>query len=124
MYFVDKEHKDTPQTCGGDAVAKPIVGGDEDSCAAACDSHGIGCVGFSFYATEKKLCFLFSKFETAFYYTGCGKAFLQTEERAAPYSVKCQAKFSAFEGTTLKPDGSGKCKQCLKKLTKADRCFK
>jgi len=28
MYFVDKEHKDTPQTCGGDAVAKPIVGGD------------------------------------------------------------------------------------------------
>jgi len=36
----------------------------------------------------------------------------------------CYAKLSRFEGTTLKPDGSGKCKQCLKKFTKADRCWK
>merc|ERR1719327_1110834 len=34
----------------------------------------------------------------------------------------CYAKFSRFTGTTLKPDPSGKCKQCLKKATKADRC--
>jgi hypothetical protein len=134
MYFVDEAEKDTPQTCGGDAVAKPIVGGDEDGCAAACDDNGQSCVGYSFYDTKGKagdattLCFLFSKFETAFYYTGCGDAstgkasFMQLQ--AAPYTVKCQAKFSKFEGTTLKPDASGKCKQCLKKLTKADRCFK
>jgi len=40
------------------------------------------------------------------------------------HEPKCVAKLSKFEGTTLKPDGSGKCKQCLKDLTKADRCYK
>jgi len=123
MYFVDKAHAKAPQTCGGDTVAKPIVGADLDSCATACDKLPHDCVGFSFYAGAKNLCFLFSKFKTAFYYTGCG-SFLQSAEMAAPYEVKCMAKFAKFEGTTLKPDGSGKCKNCLKKLTKADRCFK
>jgi len=127
MYFIDKEHKDTPQTCGGDVVAKPIVGGDLDGCASACDNNGQECVGFSYYAGTKKLCFLFSKFKTAFYYTGCSPAkkfmLLQAAQEAAPFEAKCLAKFSKFGGTTLKPDASGKCKQCLKTLTKADRCY-
>jgi len=37
--------------------------------------------------------------------------------------VRCMAKLSKFEGTTLKPDPSGKCKQCMKKLVKAQRCY-
>ena len=37
--------------------------------------------------------------------------------------VRCLAKLSRFEGTTLKPDRSGKCKECLKKLVHADRCY-
>jgi hypothetical protein len=130
MYFVDKEQEKTPQTCGGKTVAKPIVGGDLDQCATACDKLTQQCVGFSYYAGKNNLCFLFGEFETAFYYTGCdgAKSFMQLESMqqaaAAPYEVKCLAKFSEFEGTTLKPDGSGKCKQCLKKVTKADRCYK
>ena len=81
MYFVDEAHEKTPQTCGGDLVAKPIVGGDLDQCATACDKLTQQCVGFSYYAGSKNLCFLFSKFETAFYYTGCG-AFLQSAQKA------------------------------------------
>lgn len=122
MYFVDQEQKDTPQTCGGDVVNKPITGGSLDQCATACDALTNECVGFSYYGGAKSLCFLFSKLKTAFYFTGCGKSFLQTA--AAPFDVKCLVKFSKFDGTTLKPDASGKCKQCLKKLTKADRCYK
>jgi len=37
--------------------------------------------------------------------------------------VRCMAKLSKFEGTTLKPDPSGKCKQCMKKLVNAQRCY-
>jgi len=88
------------------------------------------------------LCFLFSKLESAFYYTGCGDdedkkkkkgsaAFLQHTVAAAANDTasydasdtKCMVKFSRFEGTTLAPDPSGKCKNCLKKIKKADRCF-
>merc|ERR1719463_681977 len=118
MYFVDKEFDGVPSTCSGDMVAKPLVG-SEDDCASACDSHIHSCVGFQFF---DGFCTLFSNFKTGFYYTGCGKAFLQTG-KAAPYKATCYAKLSKFEGTTLKPDPSGKCKQCFKDLTKADRCY-
>jgi hypothetical protein len=118
MYFVDKEFDGVPSTCSGDMVAKPLVG-SEDDCASACDSHIHSCVGFQFF---DGFCTLFSNFKTGFYYTGCGKAFLQTA-KAAPYKATCYAKLSKFEGTTLKPDPSGKCKQCFKDLTKADRCY-
>lgn len=37
--------------------------------------------------------------------------------------VRCMAKLSKFEGTTLKPNPSGKCKQCMKKLVNAQRCY-
>jgi len=38
-------------------------------------------------------------------------------------SVHCMVKLSKFEGTTFKPDPKGKCKQCLKELKRADRCY-
>jgi len=117
MYFVDKEFDSVPSTCSGDAVAEPIVDESQDGCASACDAHLHSCVGFQYFDNgSNKLCFLFSKFSEGFYYTGCGKK--------PPVESTCFAKLSKFEGTTLKPDGSGKCKQCFKKLTKADRCAK
>jgi len=125
MYFVDKEFDGVPMTCSGDSVAEPIVGKSEDGCATACDANIHSCVGFQYFKKGgKELCFLFSKFSTGFYYTGCGGkgAFLQGE--AAPYTAKCFAKLSKFEGTTIKPNPSGKCAQCFKELTKADRCYK
>jgi len=117
MYFVDKEGTDMPSTCSGDKVAEPITGLSQDGCASACDANVHSCVGFQYFnAQGKELCFLFSKFSTAFYYTGCGK-------KGKSVEATCFAKLSKFEGTTLKPDGSGKCAQCFKKVTKADRCY-
>jgi hypothetical protein len=123
MYFVDKEFNDVPTTCSGDMVAKPMVNWGEDACAQACDAHIHSCVGFQYFEYGgtvdlhgERMCFLFSKFNTGSYYTGCGKK--------APVVAKCFAKLSKFEGTTLKPNPSGKCAQCFKELTKADRCFK
>jgi len=116
MYFVDKQYDGVPSTCSGDAVAEPIVDESQDGCASACDAHIHSCVGFQYFDNgSNKLCFLFSKFSEGFYYTGCGKK--------PSVESTCFAKLSKFEGTTLKPDGSGKCKQCFKKLTKADRCY-
>eukprot|EP00747_Dinoflagellata_sp_TGD_P153046 gnl/TRDRNA2_/TRDRNA2_177360_c0_seq5.p1 gnl/TRDRNA2_/TRDRNA2_177360_c0~~gnl/TRDRNA2_/TRDRNA2_177360_c0_seq5.p1 ORF type:complete len:334 (-),score=126.98 gnl/TRDRNA2_/TRDRNA2_177360_c0_seq5:27-941(-) len=121
MYFVDKEFQDMPQTCTGDLVDEPISGLDMDGCASACDAANDGkefCVGFSYFNTLKEddqLCFLFSKFKSATYYTDCKSS--QKDE------VTCVAKLTEFEGQNLGVDKSGKCKNCLKKLTKADRCF-
>jgi hypothetical protein len=131
MYFVDKEFKDVPTTCTGDAAAEPMVGASMDECAAHCDAQGVGaCVGFSHFGNGKdSLCFLMKNFKTAVYYTGC-KAGKPKKEKAGAFldvqagpNVQCVAKLSEFEGTTLKPDGSGKCKACLKEATKADRCY-
>lgn len=134
MHFVDAEieKEDFPVSCTGDMVGKPIVGGDKDACATACDTHVGKCVGYAYFAPDgkKSLCFLLSNFKSAFYYTGC-KSFVQQPPSfmaKGAHMVKvagaeCLAKLSEFEGTTLKPDGSGKCKQCMKKVTKADRCF-
>jgi len=117
MYFVDKKFDKVPATCSGDLVAKPIVGKSADGCASACDANIHDCVGYQFFEDGKKqLCFLFSRFSTGFYYTGCGK-------KGPGVSAGCYAKLSKFEGTTLKPNPSGKCAQCFKKLTKADRCY-
>jgi hypothetical protein len=125
MYFVDKDYEKVPATCSGPLAAKPIVSGSKDACASACDANIHTCVGFQYFKTQgKELCFLFSGFNTGFYYTGCGKSFLQAQTEKAPYEAGCYAKLSKFVGTTLKPNPSGKCKQCFKELTKADRCFK
>jgi len=113
MYFVDKEFDSVPATCSGDSVGEPITGLSEDGCASACDANIHSCVGFQhFKDDDKQLCFLFSKFSTGFYYTG----------KDCKTRAKCFAKLSKFEGTTLKPNPSGKCAQCFKELTKADRC--
>jgi len=198
MHFVDEKYEASPSTCSGDAVNTPITGESVDGCASACNANFQKCVGFQYFADEK-LCFLFSNFKTATYYTGC-KSFLQASgvsvcaskegdscscngdvyygkrykngkpgnkngkttsleevrvsgnynKKTIFGSIKCKnsklgpdpapgfykhcfcekkakvacyAKLSRFEGTTLKPDGSGKCKECLKKATKADRCW-
>jgi len=122
MYFVDKKFEKMPTTCSGARVAKPIAAQSANDCAEACDSNIHSCVGFQYFQDgDKKLCFLLSEFSTGFYYTGCGKSFLQVNK--APFEAACYAKLSKFEGTTLKPNPSGKCAQCFKKLTKADRCY-
>jgi len=124
MYFVDRKYESLPSTCGGDMVNDPIVGESPAGCATACNNNFQTCVGFQYFGPEK-LCFLLSKFGTASYYTGCNKAaFLQEKKGDSPPDVTCYAKLSRFEGTSLKPDGSGKCKECLRKATKADRCYK
>ena len=35
----------------------------------------------------------------------------------------CAAKLADYAGLDLTPDKSGKCKECLKKLKRADRCY-
>merc|ERR1719443_2783429 len=111
MYFVDPKQKDYPSTCAGDLIADPIVGGCMDGCASACDDAATsdGCVGFSFFKVdgEESLCFLFSKFKKAMYYSDCDKssaAFLQAAASKASADVTCVAKYSSFAGMTLKPD--------------------
>jgi len=74
MYFIDKEYADDekfPVTCDGDLIGEPALGLDAQRCAAACEHVG-DCVGFAAYQDgDSVLCFLFSKFKTAQYYTGC-----------------------------------------------------
>jgi hypothetical protein len=120
MNYVDMKHRDVPSTCGGTLAAKPLVG-DYDRCAAACEnvvagkSGTDGCIGFQWlHSGEGGACFLFSELKTVTYYTGCGEKGGET---------KCMAKMSRFQGTTLKPNPTGKCKSCLKEAKKADRCF-
>jgi len=83
MYFVDKTYKDDaeyPVTCGGDLIGEPALGLDAGHCASACDDQVGKCVGFAAYELDNGgedaeggsvMCYLFSKFESAQYYTGC-----------------------------------------------------
>jgi len=132
MYFVEKEFAEVPSTCGGKMVGQPLVG-TMDDCAAACDSKMGGCVGFSYFPRKKSgLCFLLDKFKSVTYYSGCKKEkeeekmLLQTQQnldRREAGDTKCMAKFSMFDGTTLKPDPSGKCKHCMRKASEVKKCF-
>jgi hypothetical protein len=134
MYFVAKEFADVPSTCAGDMVGQPMQA-DEDTCAAMCDNHIHTCVGYQFFGHpplfDKGKCVLLSKLKAAVYYTGCGTGqdevsvkFLQKDKQTGvPFEARCVVKFSKFQGTTLKPDGSGKCKRCLRTVTKATRCY-
>jgi len=125
MYFVDQNKTDLPSTCSGDAAGSPMLG-TLDECAASCDAKVGSCVGFSYFPhASGDLCFHFSHFTSATVYTGCagtGALFLQ-RAGAAANATQCMAKLQHFSGTTLAPDGSGKCEQCLKKVTEANRCF-
>jgi hypothetical protein len=134
MYFVDKEFKDVPSTCGGDQVAKPVLGVSMDHCAASCDALPGKCVGFGYFGRgTDSICILYSKFKSVQYYTGCGAPkkgppkkkpfFLQVSEKGGDV-VACQAKLQSFEGLNLTPKGNGMCDICLKEATKANRCYK
>lgn len=128
MYFVDKEHQDDPSTCSGNVV-QTLFGKSKDECATACDGLVGSCVGFNYFGEGDGVCFLFDKFKTAQHYTGCSgeEDFLQVKgakkTKSAPFVAECVAKLADFEGTTLKPDRSGKCDMCLKEVTKAARCY-
>lgn len=89
MYFVDKKYTETMTTCKGPLVDKPIVGESIDGCASACDAEIHNCVGFMYYGTgDTSLCYLYSGFKTAMYWTGCDapkkKEFLQIEKKSGP----------------------------------------
>jgi len=118
MHFVDKAFVNESTTCGGRATKKPLIDVTVDGCAAACDADVHSCTGFAFYPNLPSftgLCFLFSQVETVTYYVGC--------DQGSDVLASCLVKLSEFEGGTLTPDPSGKCKQCLNKVAKADRCF-
>jgi len=125
MYFVDKAAENMPSTCGGTACHAPLVG-NVSTCASACDADIHECVGFSFFPTagslqnDEGLCFLMSGFKTVTYYSQCGSG---QSAAVDPAQVKCMAKLSKFEGTSLAVDGKGECKECFKEVTHADRCF-
>jgi len=125
QYFVDKEAMAMPSTCAGTSARPPFIGSRE-GCAQACNADVLACVGFSYFphagtlAVNEGLCFLLSSLERLTYYTGCGK---RTPSTSDPVPV-CMVKFSKFEGTTLKPDKTGKCKSCLREATAAARCYK
>jgi hypothetical protein len=145
MYFVNKKHDGLPTTCGGD-LSTHVLGGTMEGCAQAC-ALGEGhedCVGFNYMPNPITggVCFLFSKLDSVMYYTGCDKkvekngtnstagrksAFLAKEvsesSRYTPEEYQCYVKFSRFDGTTLEPDPSGKCKQCLTSATKNAKCL-
>jgi len=138
MYFIDKKYGDVPKggeeaeftgvpsTCTGDLI-KPVYRVNKIECAAACDEVGLystaGCVGYQFFGDKwavKKgegMCFLYSKFRTGAYYTGC-------KDKADTASTGCYGKLSKFNGVSLKPDPTDKCIWCFKEMKKADRCPK
>jgi len=127
MYFVDAKYEKFPSTCDGDLAADPVMTVSQSECAASCDSLPGKCVGYAYYEQSSSLCFLYSEFKSVQYWTGCkmgppkkGKYFLEVSKNA---KATCKAKLQVYEGTTLKPDPEGKCKQCLKEATKAARCY-
>jgi len=135
MWFVDQEFskEEIPSTCGGNII-QTVFGKSMDECSAACDRLVGQCVGFNYFGEGDGVCVLFDKFKTVQYWAGCapeedesgGKGkFMQVQHKSrdAPFVASCVARGADFEGTTLKPDRSGKCKQCLKEATKADRCY-
>lgn len=122
MYFVDKKYEDVPSTCGGETLGEAKMGQSMDDCAAACDALPGKCVGFSYFEKDSSVCFLFSKFESVQYWTGCDEeAFLQKKKSSG--TATCRGKLQSFDGLSLKPKANGKCDICLKEATKADRCW-
>merc|ERR1719313_1496774 len=141
-YLVDKEFESAPSTCGGTPLGVPLAGASAEACAAVCDDEVQECNGFSYFAGKVPVCVLLSKITSTTYYTGCeGSELLQQptppvkkggdgpspppkkggdgpspppkKEAAGPGDTKCYAKFQNFEGVSLKPDPSGRCKLCL-----------
>lgn len=113
LYFAgERKRQDVPTTCTGNVIGEPKFVNNGDACAAACDDQIHTCVGYSLVG---QVCFLLSSFKEAQFYVNC-----TGEEKPKP---TCMAKLSKFQGTSLKPEGTGRCKECLKKMVQADRCF-
>jgi len=118
MYFVDKKYTETMTTCKGPLVDKPIVGESIDGCASACDAEIHNCVGFMYYGTgDASLCFLYSGFESAMYWTGCHEApekkeFLQIQQNSSggmtiePWNCGETVSLAWQSQTKDMPDGS------------------
>lgn len=132
MYFVDEKFAKFPSTCDGDLAADPVMTVSQSECAASCDALTGKCVGYAYYERSSSLCFLYSEFKSVQYWTGCKTGPPQKPQKTKKGSflevskdgqATCKAKLQVYEGTTLKPDPEGKCKQCLKEATKADRCY-
>lgn len=144
LHFIIKDFATTPSTCGGDMIGDPMVGVSLNDCAWRCNEHRDSCIGFSHYA-QGQLCFLMTKFTSAFYYKDCkaggrlpavqgprfwkagGRHVAVQQPRFLPQTkhaeLTCMAKTSKFRGSSLKPDPAGKCEQCLKIVHWADRCY-
>lgn len=108
MYFIDKDYNTTTATCGGD-LADLDMGLTKDECAKKCDdvdsAQKPACVGFLYVpgASQADLstlpdsyCFMFAKFTSVQYYTGCASGFLQG--RRADKGTMCYGKLSKFSG--------------------------
>jgi hypothetical protein len=87
MQYVDKQHADSPATCSGGFVAKPIVGKNYAQCALVCDNMK-DCVGFAFFPS--KLCFFFKDIIGVTYYTGCNTVSDENKQLAMSCSVKSE----------------------------------
>lgn len=83
-----KGSRKTASTCNGKLVGDPMVVQSKDECANGCDAHVSACVGFQYFESPSKTCFLFSQIKAARHYTGCNaKAFLQVS--SAPFETTC-----------------------------------
>merc|ERR1719487_274523 len=67
--YFDEADSNTPSTCSGPSVAKPIVGKSYAECASACDLLQHDCLGFTWFPSQ--LCFLHRSIMIATYYHGC-----------------------------------------------------
>mmetsp|Transcript_116283 Transcript_116283/g.205621 ORF Transcript_116283/g.205621 Transcript_116283/m.205621 type:complete len:492 (-) Transcript_116283:94-1569(-) len=110
MYFIDRSYENTTATCGGD-IADVDMGLTKDGCAAKCDdidsAQTPACVGFLYVPGEPKgdlanlpdsFCFMFGKFTSVQYYTGCNTTSLFLQAKRADKGTMCYGKLSKFSG--------------------------
>lgn len=126
MSFVDKSVKEwMPSVCGGEHAGEPRVA-DERECGSLCAKMS-NCVGFThFIGVHSPICFLFSSLDSVTYYPHCPKvkvglqpqAFLQpaTSVKEPVFRARCHVKSSKFAGKSMKPDPTGECKVCFKRV--------
>lgn len=133
MYFVDKEYEHKPQTCTGDQIGKPLLNYEEFQCAEACDALPGKCVGFNFFSDgQTGVCFLFSKFKTAQYYTSCADKkkigfLLRANHSFERSSLRMAAETPAkdpIDEANWESTGGGVCEKDLAACHKAEKKVK
>merc|ERR1719201_2898670 len=98
--YFDPSATDTPSTCTGPSVVKPIVGKSYAECAAVCDGQNDNCVGFTFFPSQ--ICFLHRKVQSITTYTGCAEQIPDADAGADDVTrLSCVVKKTVFE--TLYP---------------------